>query len=306
MTRPLYPAAVPKKARNYSDSILPGMIPDESELTAGITIVPGETYGFFTDTSLCIGCKACETACKEWNALPADEMSLSGMSYDNTKSLSAATWRHVAFVEKIAGENGKRPTILKPFQSNWLMMSDVCKHCRRAGCIEACPTGALFRTEFGTVVVQQDICNGCAYCVPACPFGVVAINERDGKAHKCTLCYDRLKAGLEPACSKSCPTNSIQFGHIEYLEIQAKRRIDELHEAGRSEAYLYGIPGNPGATGGIEALHAFFLLLDHPEVYNLPVFPTLPLTRVKRSMRNGIAAAAALGLIGAFILGLRR
>ncbi|MEN6617619.1 MAG: 4Fe-4S dicluster domain-containing protein [Syntrophorhabdus sp.] len=282
------------------------MIPDESELTAGIKIVPGKNYGFFTDTSLCIGCKACEVACKEWNALPADGISLTGMSYDNTKHLSATTWRHVAFVEKITGQDGERPTILKPFQSNWLMMSDVCKHCKRAGCLEACPTGALFRTEFGTVVVQQDICNGCAYCVPACPFGVIAINGRDGKAHKCTLCYDRLKAGLEPACAKSCPTNSIQFGEVEYLQNEARRRIDELHKAGRIEAYLYGVPGDPGATGGIESLYAFFLLLDHPEVYNLPVSPTLPLTRVKRSMRNGVAAVAALGLVGALILGMRR
>ncbi|MHB8110332.1 MAG: 4Fe-4S dicluster domain-containing protein [Syntrophorhabdaceae bacterium] len=282
------------------------MIPDESELTAGVRIMPGKNYGFFTDTSLCIGCKACEVACKEWNALPADEMALTGMSYDNTGNLSATTWRHVAFIEKIKGHDGERPTILKPYQSNWLMMSDVCKHCKRAGCLDACPTGALFRTEFGTIVVQQDICNGCGYCVPACPFGVVALNERDGKAHKCTLCYDRLKAGLEPACAKSCPTNSIQFGEIEYLQDEARLRIDELHKAGRIEAYLYGAPGDPGATGGIEALYAFFLLLDRPEVYNLPVSPSLPQSRARRSLRSGVAAVGALCIIGAFILGLHK
>ena len=224
MNTSVYPPAVPNRARDYSESILPGMIPDESELTAGVKIVPGRTYGFFTDTSLCIGCKACEVACKEWNALPADDLRLSGMSYDNTRRLSATTWRHVAFIEKIRDEKGQRATILKPFQSHWLMMSDVCKHCKKAGCLEACPTGALFRTEFGTVVVQQDICNGCAYCIPSCPFGVIELNFKDGKAHKCTLCYDRLKGGLEPACAKSCPTNSIRFGEVDELLERAEKR----------------------------------------------------------------------------------
>ncbi len=177
----------------------------EAELTAGTKIVPGERYGFFTDTTLCIGCKACEVACKEWNQLPAEEGGLTGMSYDNTEALSATTWRHVAFIEKMAAD-GARPTDMEGFQSQWLMMSDVCKHCANAPCLEACPTGAIFRTEFDTVVVQQDICNGCGYCVPACPFGVVALDTLDGKAHKCTLCYDRLKGGMEPACAKACPT----------------------------------------------------------------------------------------------------
>lgn len=306
MSQPLFPAEVPQRARDHADSVLPGMIPDESELTAGVHIEPGKTYGFFTDTSLCIGCKACEVSCKEWNALPAEDLELTGMSYDNTKKLSATTWRHVAFIENINGDDGERPTILKPYQSNWLMMSDVCKHCKRAGCLEACPTGALFRTEFGTVVVQQDICNGCAYCVPACPFGVVALNEHDGKAHKCTLCYDRLKSGLEPACAKSCPTNSIQFGEVEKLQEEARRRVRELKEAGRTEAYLYGAPGEMGATGGIEELYAFFLLLARPEAYNLPQYPSLPLTRMKRSVATGVAAVAALGIIGALVLGLRK
>jgi formate dehydrogenase iron-sulfur subunit len=306
MTRPLYPATVPERAFDHSGSVLPGMIPNESELTAGVRIEPGKTYGFFTDTSLCIGCKACEVACKEWNALPVDDLGLTGMSYDNTKMFSASTWRHVAFIEKLSGADGERPTILQPYQSNWLMMSDVCKHCKRAGCLEACPTGALFRTEFGTVVVQQDVCNGCAYCVPACPFGVITINEHDGKAHKCTLCYDRLKSGLEPACAKSCPTNSIQFGEVADLQEKAQLRLDELHKAGRAEAYLYGLPGQVGATGGIEALYAFFLLLDRPETYNLPQFPSLPSSRAKRSALSGAAAVAALGLLGALVLGRKK
>ena len=181
--------SVHPRALEHTDSCLDKPISDESELTAGVRIRPGKRYGFFTDTTLCIGCKACEVACKEWNNLPADGLGLTGMSYDNTRELSAHTWRHVKFVERIR-EDGRRVETMQPFQSNWLMMSDVCKHCGNAPCLEACPTGAIFRTEFDTVVVQNDICNGCGYCVPACPFGVVDLSLEDGKAHKCTLCYD--------------------------------------------------------------------------------------------------------------------
>ncbi len=303
MTGPLYPLPVPDRARDYPESMMTRTIPDESELTAGVTVVPGRKYGFFTDTSLCIGCKACEVACKEWNALPADDIRLSGASYDNTRHFSSTTWRHVAFVEKIREGNGERATILKPFQSNWLMMSDVCKHCKRAGCLEACPTGALFRTEFGTVVVQQDVCNGCAYCVPACPFGVVDINFESGKARKCTLCYDRLKGGLEPACAKSCPTNSIQFGEADELLERAEKRVEKLRGLGATTACLYGAPGGPGATGGIERLYCFFLLLDRPETYNLPVAPKLPSKRVGKSLGAGLVTAAALGTVAALVIG---
>jgi formate dehydrogenase iron-sulfur subunit len=295
----LYPPPVHPRALEYTASILPGVIPDESELTANVKIKPGRSYGFFTDTSVCIGCKACEVACKEWNVLPMDNFGLTGMSYDNTGALSATTWRHVAFIEQISAGGNGRATVLRPFQSHWLMMSDVCKHCKHAGCLEACPTGALFRTEFDTVVVQQDICNGCAYCVPACPFGVIEISLRDGKAHKCTLCYDRLKGGLEPACAKACPTNSIQFGEMSELQARARRRVADLHAQGVENAYLYGVPGGPGATGGIEALHAFFLLLDRPEVYNLPAEPVLPSRQVFTGLVTGMLTMVSLGLAAA-------
>ena len=226
----LHPRAV-----DYASSTLTHVIPDESELTAGVRIEPGRSYGFFTDTTVCIGCTACEVACKEWNNLPADNVGLTGQSCDNTGALSANTWRHVAFVEK-AGRGGVRDGLDQKFQSGWLMMSDVCKHCHNAPCLEACPTGALFKTEFDTVVVQQDICNGCGYCVPACPFGVVDVSPVDGKAHKCTLCYDRLKGGLEPACAKACPTNSIQFGELSDLETRAAERVEHLHGIGVESA----------------------------------------------------------------------
>jgi formate dehydrogenase iron-sulfur subunit len=274
----------------------------ESELTAGVRIVPGRSYGFFTDTTVCIGCKACEVACKEWNNLPADHLGLTGDSYDNTGALSANTWRHVAFIEKPAVREQHKP----PGQGGWLMMSDVCKHCHNAPCMEACPTGALFKTEFDTVVVQQDICNGCGYCVPACPFGVVDLNQLDGKAHKCTLCYDRLKGGLEPACAKSCPTDSIQFGELPDLHERARKRVAELHAQGVGSAYLYGVADGPGATGDLGNLSAFFLLTDAPETYNLPRAPTRASQRVVPSLVSGLATVAGLALAAAIAFGRAR
>jgi formate dehydrogenase iron-sulfur subunit len=243
--------------------------------------------GFFTDTTVCIGCKACEVACKEWNQLPDDGMSFTGMSYDNTADLSASTWRHVAFIE--------RPVALSEQQTglgdfSWLLMSDVCKHCKSAGCLENCPTGAIVRTEFDSVYVQPDICNGCGYCVVGCPFGVIDRREDDGRAWKCTLCYDRQKDGMEPACAKACPTDSIQFGDLDELRERARARVEQLHSAGVEEAYLYGVDeaDQPG-TGG---LNAFFLLVDKPEVYNLPPDPVAP----RRYAASAWASVAAAGV----------
>ncbi|MBN8875536.1 MAG: 4Fe-4S dicluster domain-containing protein [Rhodospirillales bacterium] len=293
------------RARDYPGSFLDGVIPQEAELTCGTRIEPGKSYGFFTDTTLCIGCKACEVACKEWNALPADQIGFTGMSYDNTGGLSANTWRHVAFIEK-RGPTGTRQTDQAAFQSGWLMMSDVCKHCHNAPCLEACPTGALFRTEFDTVVVQQDICNGCGYCVPACPFGVVDLNPLDGKAHKCTLCYDRLKGGLEPACAKACPTDSIQFGEVPVLQARAEARVEQLQQLGVAGAHLYGAPEGEGATGGLGHLNAFFLLTERPETYGLPPAPTRPANRVAPGLLAGLATMAGLAVTALALLGGRR
>ncbi|GAA1186132.1 4Fe-4S dicluster domain-containing protein [Ornithinimicrobium humiphilum] len=335
-----------------------------------------ERKGFFTDTSICIGCKACEVACKEWNALPLDGLGLSGNSYDNTGGLGASTWRHVAFVEQSkdrileARASGRRlvdlgmPQVGAPSPApspsatpslppapeghgpdlrdllaaangagteetaypgggevtaaevsamgaplpdfRWLMASDVCKHCTHAGCLDVCPTGALFRSEHGTVVVQADVCNGCGYCVGACPFGVIerrtdsAVSVRAdghvpdvGVAQKCTLCYDRLTDGQTPACAQTCPTTSIRFGTREEMVALARARVAQLHEQGFTEARLYGANDDDGVGG----TGSVFLLLDEPEVYGLPPDPVVPTARLAEMFRT--AGIAGLGLLGA-------
>lgn len=249
--------------------------------------------GFFTDTSICIGCKACEVACKQWNQLPEDGLSFSGMSYDNTLQLGASTWRHVAFIE--------RPVALSNQMAggfSWLFSSDVCKHCQRAGCLESCPTGAIIRTRHDTVYVQPDVCNGCGYCVVGCPFGVIDRRPDDGRAWKCTFCYDRLEAGMIPACAKACPTESIQFGELEELQARARERVEGLQASGVKEAYLYG--ADKRSQPGTEGLNAFFLLLDRPEAYNLPPDPCIPQKKVKESWL-ALAAGAVVMAAAAFL-----
>jgi formate dehydrogenase iron-sulfur subunit len=271
--------------------------------------------GFFTDTTLCIGCKACEVACKQWNELPSDGFEFTGNSYDNTSELSGTTWRHVAFVEQMSVDD-------EGLHDRWLMSSDVCKHCENAGCLESCPTGAIIRNEFDSVFIQPDVCNGCGYCVVSCPFGVVdliakvdpdgvrynlaslvegrndenktALQGTGGVVGKCTLCYDRQKIGFTPACAKACPTESIQFGDVEELRERARARVETLQQRG-VEASLYGADD---VGGGVGTLNAFFLLTDRPEAYNLPAQPVLPSTRQPAGYAAAAVAAAGLAIAG--------
>jgi formate dehydrogenase iron-sulfur subunit len=255
-------------------------------------ITPGKPYGFFTDTSVCIGCKACEVACKEWNQLPGDEKGFLGESLDNTGELGGSTWRHVKIIDNVPDEtmgvgNGKA----------FLLMSDVCKHCKHASCMDVCPTGAIIRTEFDTVFIQEDVCNGCRNCIAACPYDVIDVNEEKHVAQKCTLCYDRLQGGLEPACAKACPTDSIQFGPLDELRQTAKKREVQLHAQGLKEANLYG--HDDEVYGG---LNAFFLLMDKPEVYGLPDARNAVLPgRNNVGGYVGALATAVLGVFGAVI-----
>jgi formate dehydrogenase iron-sulfur subunit len=254
-----------------------------------------EPMGFYTDTTVCIGCKACEVACKEWNQLPATNggvRELSGDSYDNTQRLDGIHWRHVKFIEQFSADR---------VAGRWLMMSDVCKHCAQAGCLEVCPTGAIIRTEFDTVVIQSDVCNGCRDCIAACPFGVIDLNPVSNTAQKCTLCYDRLQAGMQPACSQACPTKSIQFGPIRDLRQRAESRVQQLHGLGEGRAYLYG--ADEKILGG---LNSFYLLVDKPEVYGLPRDPQLPSRNLFPGSLFSMLGAIVFGLLGLVSLRKRR
>jgi formate dehydrogenase iron-sulfur subunit len=255
------------------------------------------TTAFLTDSTLCIGCKACEVACKEWNDLGDDGLNWTGFSYDNTEAVGHSTWRHVKFVEHPPqiGHGGNSPDV-----ASWTFSSDVCKHCENAGCLEACPTGSIVRTEFGGVYVQPDICNGCSYCVVACPFGVIQRNKEDGRAFKCTFCYDRQKVGLTPACAHACPTESIKFGKLEELRAEAGRRLTKLRDDGMEDATLY----DPVHTS-VGGVHAFFITRGDPRQYNLPPQPEIPTIYAERGWKSAAIGAGvlAVGTLLAFLGG---
>ena len=269
-----------------------------------------DAKGMFVDTTLCTGCKACQVACKQWFELPIEDedavrghTAFTGNSYDNTGHLSATNWRHVKFIEQISADRS---------DARWLMMSDSCKHCEQAGCLEVCPTGALYRTQFGSVDIHQDVCIGCRYCVGACPFGVIEFNHRTGRVNKCILCQDRLEQGEGTACSKACPTASLTYGKVDDLKAIAAARVKELHSQGKTDAYVYGWDlGNSGAiTQGpnkgqavrdmevVGGLNVFYLLLDKPEVYGLPTAPSLPQRNFAPSAGVALISAAVLGVTG--------
>ncbi len=303
--------------RSGMDGVPAGLVAHDD-----LSVAPGERAGFFTDTSVCIGCKACEVACKEWNSLDSIVGDLTGNSYDNTGALTAQNWRHVTFVEQAqhrqqAEQIDARTEAAAPGDVTlpgellngaasivWLMNSDVCKHCTEAACLDVCPTGSLVKTEFDTVVVQPDICNGCGYCVPACPFGVIGRDEASGNAAKCTLCYDRLKGDQVPACAYACPTDSIQFGPLDEMRRRAHERLGELHDRGDDRARLYGEDPDDGIGGA----GAVFLLRDAPEVYGLPPAPVTTTRSLPQMWRTAAVAGVSLvaGIAAVAVGGGRR
>lgn len=259
-------------------------------------------YCFFTDTSICTGCKACEVACKQWNQLRVDNIKWSGFSYDNTRDLSSNNWRHVKFIERFDKENAiNRPApatigglLREKKYGEWYFQSDQCKHCRESPCHEACPTGAITRNEYGGIYYQTDICMGCGMCVASCPFGVPEISPETGHSMKCAQCYDRMRDGLTPACQLACPTGSIQFGLRDDMLARARARLDFLRENGHPEARLYGAVDFPHYS----ALNSFYLLMDKPEIYGLPADPVTP---VKYMPGDYLRAIATLAICAAAI-----
>lgn len=254
--------------------------------------------GMFIDTSICTGCKACQVACKEWNGIDYEPshfrfdekekrpvaINFTGNSYDNTGALSAHDWRRVRFIEQFSSDRS---------QGRWLFMSDSCKHCNDAGCLNVCPTSAIIRTDMGNVYVQPETCIGCKYCIAACPWGVISFDDKTGIVQKCTLCNDRIHNGLGTACSKACPTGSIQFGEVSELRAKAQARLGKVKQIGFTQANLYGL----AEAGG---LNVFYLLLDRPSVYGQPENPVVPSERLVLASGAAIAGAVAMGLAAVF------
>lgn len=253
--------------------------------------------GMFVDTSICTGCKACQVACKEWNGLDPEPThfrqepgtpypvagNFTGNSYDNTGRMSATDWRQVRFIEQI---NASRAG------SRWLFMSDSCKHCTDAACLNVCPVEAIERTDLGNVLVRQDKCVGTKLCNQACPYGVIRYSEKTRTSHKCTLCNDRIHNGLGTACAKACPTGSITFGEVGDLKARADARLAKLRSLGETKANLYGY----SQAGGLKV---FYLLMEKPEVYGLPENPVIP-QRKKFSSLPGKFGMLIAGLAALF------
>jgi formate dehydrogenase iron-sulfur subunit len=255
--------------------------------------------GMFVDTTICTGCKACQVACKEWNGLVAEPSHFesrpgvpypvashfTGDSYDNTGQMSAADWRRVRFIEQF---NEPRTN------SRWLFISDSCKHCADAACLNVCPFDAIERTDLGNVVVNQRKCQGTRHCNTACPYAAIHYTERTGTSWKCTLCNDRIHNGLGTACAKACPTGSIMFGELSDLMARANERLAHLKAAGVPGVAIYGY----GEAGGLKV---FYLLRDAPAVYGLPEKPVVAPRKAELRLRPGPRFAALMVGFGALM-----
>ena len=240
------------------------------------------------DISKCIGCKACQVACMEWNDLRDDVGDNFGV-YDNPRDLTGQSWTVMRF-EEVEAEGGRL---------EWLIRKDGCMHCADPGCLKACPApGAIVQYANGIVDFHEENCIGCGYCIAGCPFNIPRISKKDGKAYKCTLCSDRVAVGMEPACVKTCPTGAIVFGSKEDMLHHAEERIVDLKERGYQNAGLY----DPQGVGGT---HVMYVLhhADKPELYaGLPNDPGIsPMVSVwkgitKPLMNFGLGMAVLVGL----------
>jgi formate dehydrogenase iron-sulfur subunit len=237
------------------------------------------------DVSTCIGCKACQAACMEWNDI-RDEVGTNSGVYDNPVDLTAKSWTVMRFAE--VEEAGRL---------EWLIRKDGCMHCADPGCLKACPApGAIVQYANGIVDFHEENCIGCGYCITGCPFNIPRISKEDNKAYKCSLCSDRVAVGQAPACAKACPTGAIQFGSKSDMKDYAEKRIVDLKERGYAKAGLY----DPAGVGGT---HVMYVLhhADRPELYNgLPTNPGIsPLV----SLWKGFAKPLASLALGAVALG---
>jgi formate dehydrogenase beta subunit len=244
----------------------------------GVRLLPVVTK--LVDTSTCIGCKACEVACQEWNDLPPETTVQMG-TYQTLPDLTENFWNLIKFREH--DEDGA----LK-----WLMRKDQCMHCTEPGCLIACPApGAIVQYANGIVDFQQDQCIGCGYCMTGCPFNVPKFSQKTRRVYKCTMCVDRVSVGLQPACVKACPTSCLQFGTKGAMLEAAGRRVDQLKQNGFAQAAVYDPPG-VGGTNVVTVL-AFG---DRPELYGLPRNPTVPLAvRLWKGPMKVLGNVAMLG-----------
>ena len=243
------------------------------------------------DTSTCIGCKACEVACQEWNDLPPETTVQLG-TYQTLPSLTPHFWNLIRFNEYESGTG-----------LHWLMRKDQCMHCADPGCLEACPApGAIVQYNNGIVDFQQEYCIGCGYCISGCPFDIPKFNAATKKVYKCTLCTDRVSVGLEPACIKACPTSCLQFGSKDQMLQIANKRVAQLKASGYAEASVYDPPG-VGGTGVVTVL----ALGNHLEAYGLPANPSIPwaVTLWKYPLKWIGNLAILGGIIGTFAHYLR-